>query len=111
MPVPSVESELHRRTLEWHRGAPRLCRVRSVGVVIVLKISKLSLQVCGCPEQCPVKEFAPDRADQPLHERAGEPLTRRADGICDAPAPDGTRGAWTGERDGDLTDAPWTEEE
>src|SRR5215471_1530605 len=72
MSVPSVESEVDRRTLHRHRWPPRLCRVCSVVVVIVLKISKLSLQICCRPEQCPVQELAPNRADQALYKRMRE---------------------------------------
>jgi hypothetical protein len=46
--------------------------MRSVVVVIVLKIPELGLQVCGRPEQRVVQELAPNGADQALHKRMRE---------------------------------------
>ena len=74
MPMPSVETEIHRLsgTGVWRWCSPRSGGMRSVTVVIVLKIAKLGLQIGGRPEQRPVEKLAPHRADQALHKRMRE---------------------------------------
>ena len=51
------------------RHASRACRVRSIAVVVVLKIAQLRLQIRCTPEQHVVEKLATNRADQSLDKR------------------------------------------
>lgn len=71
MSAPSVkaERELSAAVAGSERWTSAACRMRSVVVVIILKISQFRFQIRGGPEKRPVQILAPDCANQSLYKR------------------------------------------
>ena len=76
--------------------------MRTVTVVVALEIEELRRQISGRPEQGAVQAFAPNGADQPLHEwmrerhvREGLDFLHAEDPKIPLPLVDQYRGLWS----------------